>query len=184
LTRAAIETDTRRFLVEIERSTKTLRAVERKIENYVHLFSPLKSAADRPAYAQKYGDDKTACVIFVFQSEERAKNARKFFERRAGQQNFRVPEWRCGTVASIAGYLRQELLSATAPTPLVADSVTADVVNLVYTYVNESMATFVELQKAIAAGKPIAMPRLPKSSQGIKDFLKVHKHLLRSQDMT
>lgn len=177
-----IETDTRRFLVEIERSTKTLRAVERKIENYVHLFSPLKSAADRPAYSQKYGDDKRAAVVFVFQSEERAKNARKFFERRAGQQNFRVPEWRCGTVDTIADYLRAELLGAMpSSTTISAQALSADTLKLVHSYVTESMAALIEVQNAIKDGKTVQPPRIPQSSLAIRDFLKAHAHLLRGR---
>ncbi|MCC6805823.1 MAG: replication-relaxation family protein [Deltaproteobacteria bacterium] len=104
-----IETDTRRYLVEIERSTKSLKVVFTKIDQYADLFSPLKTAAGKPAYKLKYADDKEPVVVFVFQSEERAEAARNYYTKRRVDQAFRLASFKCGSVATVAEMLRTDI---------------------------------------------------------------------------
>src|SRR5262249_41057750 len=67
-----IENDAHRYLIEIERSTKTLKMVDLKIENYMRVFSPLRTLNKATPYEQRYPDAREPILILVFESEERA----------------------------------------------------------------------------------------------------------------
>lgn len=172
-----IETDTHRFLVEIEKSTKSLRAVDVKIAQYCAVFSPLKSAGDRPAYQQKYGDAKRPAVLFVFETEARAENARRLFERRAREQNFRIPEWHCGTVESTAALLRKNIRSLGPVKPRPAPAATcltrADH-DLLRAFFVQSLRELRAVQDAVSRGQMPAPPKNPPSFEAYGEFLRQH----------
>jgi len=118
---ATLETERQRFMVEIERSTKTLAVVERKFEHYSHLFSPNRVRGDRPAYFQKYGDEKTPVVLFVLDSDARCEHVRALFEKRAREPNFFVPSWSACTLDQAAALLGKKLGKPEAKTPAAPD---------------------------------------------------------------
>lgn len=107
-----IENETHRYLVEIERSTKPLKVVERKFEHYNRLFSKLRTMSEKSPYQQKYSDDLKPVVVFVFENEVRARNVQTLFESRARSNMFFIPRYVCGEVGAVAQILRGELLSS------------------------------------------------------------------------
>jgi hypothetical protein len=112
---AVIETESLRLLVEVERSTKTLRGVMAKVESYNDIFSPLKSADDRAAYHAKYRDELEPIVVFLFDSNERAENVAKLVEERKRGQNFRVPALRTFGLEGAVAFLRERIGLGGAP---------------------------------------------------------------------
>lgn len=167
-----IETETRRYLVEIEKSTKAQSVVGRKVEQYGYLFSPLKTADERPAYFQKYGDEKEPVLLFVFDSEARATNARVHFEKYAGLQNFPMPEWRSGTADVIGEYLRRELLDVKTLVKRPREvALSAESFEALRRYVAECTQTIVDLQDAIAQRQMPESPTLPANRNAVREIL-------------
>jgi len=109
---AVMETGEKRFLVELERPTKTLGAAFRKIDQYSRLFSIVSS--DRSPYRQKYDDDLEPFLLFVFDCREndtrRADNFRREMERRqsGAASEFFIPAWRVESLESAVEFLRQQ----------------------------------------------------------------------------
>lgn len=161
-----IETEATRYLVEVERPTKTQSVVARKVEGYSHLFSPLRSAQDRSGYALKYPDAKKPVVVFVFTDERRALNARAHFERRAKAQDFYIPSWKCGTVETVGDELRRELLgrgpSATAA-PVVSGEAIHRHKEAIKNYVIETTKQFKAAEAAAEKNEPLPMLKRPAS---------------------
>ncbi|MCC6806880.1 MAG: replication-relaxation family protein [Deltaproteobacteria bacterium] len=117
-----LETDATRYLVEIERPTKSLgRVLSEKIAPYNHLFSLGRVVAERSAYAQKYPDTKAPVVLFVCHSAARAKSVRECFEKAAARQGFYIPAWRVGASAEVGGELAAEIFGARPVKPASPD---------------------------------------------------------------
>lgn len=119
-----VETDKVRFLIEVERSTKTLSGVGEKLTNYHELFSKTAIAeGGATAYKAKYKDELRPVVMFVFQSEQRAMNVQKEHERRRRTDpTYAIAEALFGSLEQAVAKLRQELLDAPPPVPkLMAD---------------------------------------------------------------
>jgi len=171
-----IETASARYLVEIERSTKTQLVVQQKVENYSHLFSPLRSAQDKTGYASKYPDKKKPIVVFVFGDEQRALNARAHFERRAkASTTFYIPAWRCGTVESIGDELRRELFGRPAPPLPFNHEVLMKYADIVRRYATDSLAKLTAIQELVGKQQPVPMPELPKSLPEMHALLQLIK---------
>jgi len=171
-----IETEATRYLVEIERSTKTQTTVGRKIESYCHLFSPLRSAQEKTGYALKYADGKKAVVVFVFTDERRALNARAQFERRAKAGAFYIPAWKCGTVNVVGDELRRELLGrAPTPPPLPRSDLIVRYRDSITRYVVDTTKQIVDIEALVRANRPVPMPVRPPSLPEMYELLKLLK---------
>lgn len=168
-----IETETTRYLVEVERSTKTQAAVARKVELYSHLFSPLRSAHDKPGYARKYPDAKKPVVVFVFTDERRAQNARAHFERRAKAQDFYIPAWKCGSVEGIGEELRRELVGRGVAAPVVS---TGEILEryktAIQSYVVETSKQLGEIRRRLKKNEPVPMPTRPAALDDMASMLR------------
>ncbi len=103
---AVIETSKLRLLVEVERSTKSLKAVMAKIEQYQQLFSPFGIVRDQSAYRDRYSDELAPVVIFAFDSQERADNVAKLVEKRKDTPSFHIPKLMTGTHKEVAKFIR------------------------------------------------------------------------------
>ncbi|MCC6808646.1 MAG: replication-relaxation family protein [Deltaproteobacteria bacterium] len=173
-----VETESTRYLIEVERSTKTQSVVGRKIENYSHLFSPLRSAQDRSGYALKYPDEKKAVVVFVFDDERRAVNARAQFERKAKGAGFYIPAWKCGTVETVGDELRRELLGRA---PAVSAPTGADIIgrykDAIHSFVIESTKQIVDIEERVRSNQPVPMPKRPAALEQMAGLLRELKAL-------
>lgn len=110
-----LETETTRYLIEVERPTKSLaRVLSEKIAPYSHLFSLGRVVADRSAYAQKYPDNKKPVVVFVCHSNARAKSVQECFEKVAARPGFYVSSWRVGESSGIGAELAREVFGERA----------------------------------------------------------------------
>jgi hypothetical protein len=103
------------LLIEIERSTKSLKAVMAKIEQYVKLFSPWGEIRDQSAYRDKYPDKLAPVVVFAFDSQERADNVAALVQKRRVAQNFYIPELVTGTHEEAATFIRGHLKIRAVP---------------------------------------------------------------------
>jgi hypothetical protein len=106
---AVLETESERLMIEVERSTKTLRPVMAKVENYCHVFSPLKNVKEGVAYRHKYSDDRAPMVVFMFDTEERARNVAELVEKRKRQQGFSIPNIFVGTLDETAIFIAKRI---------------------------------------------------------------------------
>lgn len=106
---AVIETPKERFLIEIERSTKTLGVVLAKVENYCHVFSLTKNTKDCSAYREKYADDRAPVVVFMLDSKERANNVAALVEKKKQLDRFPIPSLFIGSLDETARYLRDRV---------------------------------------------------------------------------
>ena len=111
---AMMETEDQRFLIEIERPTKTLGVAFRKIDQYNRLFSIARSATDRSPYRQKYDDDLQPVVVFVFDCQpddaRRADGFRREMARRQANEasRFFIPAWEVKSIDVATDYLRKQ----------------------------------------------------------------------------
>ena len=110
-----VELGNKRVFIEIERSTKTLGVVFKKIAQYHDLFSPAQVIGAQTAYEQKYPDRKPAEVWWVFDSDERAKHVREHVARQMGQPMFYTPASFVGTLPEAAARLREGARLAAVP---------------------------------------------------------------------
>jgi hypothetical protein len=118
---AVMETSDKRFLIELERPTKTLGAAFRKIDQYNRLFSIARSANDKSPYRQKYDDDLQPVVVFVFDCRpddvRRADNFRREMLRRQTNEasRFFIPAWEVKSLDAAADYLRGQCAEPVRP---------------------------------------------------------------------
>jgi hypothetical protein len=167
---ATIETETHRFLIEIERSTKSLPVVKGKFETYNRLFSRVASRSTISGYRQKFGDDKQPVVVFVFASAERAKNAQAVADRMRATDGpgWQIPDLRIGTVESAARGLRDLVLGGqkrlvVSPVLSAEAGVPAADVDLIRRHVSETWRLIEQVQHAAAAGEVLKKPLLPRT---------------------
>lgn len=107
---AIMTTGTHRFLVEVERSTKTLdRVVREKARPYNAIFSTASIRGNRTPYQQKFPDALAPVVVFVVASRERATNLRKLLEA-----ELRAPSWFVGDREEVVVFLRKHIGQPTA----------------------------------------------------------------------
>ena len=118
---AVMETGDKRFLIELERPTKTLGAAFRKIDQYNRLFSITRSVGDQSPYRQKYYDDLQPVVVFVFDCRpddvRRADNFRREMVRRQTNEaaRFFIPAWEVKSLGAASEYLRDQLGASLRP---------------------------------------------------------------------
>ncbi|MCC6812143.1 MAG: replication-relaxation family protein [Deltaproteobacteria bacterium] len=178
-----IETETARYLVEIERSTKTQRGVERKVEKYTKLFSPLRALGGGVSpYVEKYPDARKPVLVLVFESEDRAAEVARRIEKRSTQRFFNIPAWRCGTLASIAPWLRQELCGAT-PAVKTDDvgRVLARYEDVVLRFIGETTGVLRDLRTAEQRGERLVAPKDPDSLPKIAELVGELRRLRRPE---
>jgi len=178
-----IESPHKRYLIEIERPTKSLKVVERKIEHYNQLFSPFHSADGTSGYQQKYRDLLQPVVVFVFETDERAANARSLFEQQSLQANFKIQYWQCGSLDQIAAHLKQELLNKNIARPekeisqnsVASKDLLDDYGDAILTYINETYQTIKAVRDHVKNQQAVPLPSIPSSLNKIKSLVEVLK---------
>jgi hypothetical protein len=105
---AVLETAERRFMIEVERSTKTLNAVMAKIENYCHVFS-VACTMDKPAYSAKYSDRLAPALVVLLDSDARAANVKELLELRKQKPGYCIPSVFVGGMDDTVAYLRKHV---------------------------------------------------------------------------
>jgi len=172
-----IETETHRYLIEIERSTKTHAAVRPKYHIYNAVFSPLANVSGIPSYNEKYSDGKIPVVVFAFQSEERAANAKDLIDhQRANEsENWYVKDLRIGSIEEMADRLRAEIiLGSQHAIPSNREVIPTHHIKLIRDYLHESAVIISNVRKAIDAGQPVQRPAVPSSMRALIELVR-HK---------
>lgn len=180
-----LESVHRRYLIELERPTKSLKVVERKIEHYHQLFSPLHSLDGVTGYQKKYADPLQPVVVFAFESEERAAHARVLFEQKSVQSNFKIGCWYCGHLSQVAAYFKQELWNKDVPEPskkitrfqqpVAAAEFFDDYADAILTYINETYQTIKAVREQLKNQQVVSMPAIPSSLNKIKSLAETLK---------
>ena len=106
---ALIETTDARFMLEVERSTKTLNGVMAKIENYSQMFSPVRAVNGVSPYYAKHADKRAPILVVLLDSAERAKNVKELLEARKQRQRYYVPATFIGDMEDTVAFLCRQM---------------------------------------------------------------------------
>lgn len=180
-----VESSNRRYLIELERPTKSLKVVERKIDHYNQLFSPFHSLSGTSGYQQKYADALEPVVVFVFESQERAAHARALFERKSSQADFKIDRWYCGNLEQVAAYLKEELMGVSVERPMEkailtealvdSENLLNDYADTILTYISETYQTIRTIRDRVKNQQAVPLPAIPSSLSKIKSLVEVLK---------
>jgi hypothetical protein len=102
---AVLTTHAHRFLIEVERSTKTLdRVVQEKARPYNAVFSTASVRGNKTPYQQKFSDARSPVIVFAVCSSERAANLKRLLHG-----DLRVPAFFVGDRKEVAAFLRNHI---------------------------------------------------------------------------